>query len=339
MLSVTILVFFGCGNKEKSNISSDENHSVVSTPSTSNKKLIFLDSPQYGREAWMTDGSKEGTKLLKDINTQQTLGSNIERKMVSMGNTLYFIADDGIHGTELWKSNTAATTMVQDIHLGTSSSNISNLTKINGTLYFSTDNGNHGEELWKYDGTEAVMIKDISPGQESSNLSHFVNADGILYFTINTNSSTQLWKSEGLEASTVLVKEIRGGEMSPYIDNLTPVNGLLYFTVREDEHGRELWKSDGTAEGTSLEKDIRIGSESSNISSLTAVANTLYFTADDGTGKKLWKSYEGRTQLLADLDIRNPKQLTHVNGVYSLQLTVRHMEKNCGYIAYWVPYS
>ncbi len=317
ILSIPLLLFLGCGNQKKSNnsITLDENHSVTSTPTNRNKYLVFLDSPQYGLEPWMTDGTKEGTRLLKDINTKQTLGSKIERRMVNIGNTLYFIADDGIHGRELWKSNSTGTTMVQDIHVGTGSSNIFNLTKVNETLYFSADNGNDGAELWKYDGTEAVMVKDISTREESSSLSHFVDANGILYFTINNNTSTQLWKSEGVESSTVLVKEIRGGEVSPYIDNLTHVNDLLYFTVRDDEHGRELWKSDGTAEGTSLEKDIRIGSESSNISSLTAVANTLYFTADDGTGKKLWESHDGRTQLLGDLDVQNPKQLTNVNGV------------------------
>ena len=89
-----------------------------------------------------------------------------------MGGTLFFTADDGIHGRELWKSDgtKAGTVLVKDINPGGSGGydydGPYDLTDVGGTLFFTADDGTHGQELWKSDGTEAgtVLVKDINPG-------------------------------------------------------------------------------------------------------------------------------------------------------------------------------
>lgn len=63
---------------------------------------------------------------------------------------LYFAANDGAYGTELWESDgTASSTVrVADTNPGSGSSNPFGITHDGRPLYFRADDGSAGEELW-----------------------------------------------------------------------------------------------------------------------------------------------------------------------------------------------
>ena len=114
--------------------------------------------------------------------------STIRRESSAVvGGSVYFAANDGIHGYELWRSDGTAdgTVMVKDIRRGSKSSHPRHLTDVGGTLYFAAKDGSHGQELWKSDGTAdgTVMVKDIRPGSKSSHPRGLTDVEGTLYFT------------------------------------------------------------------------------------------------------------------------------------------------------------
>ena len=92
--------------------------------------------------------------------------------MTVVGSTLFFAASDGVHGTELWKSDgtAAGTVMVKDIYPGAVGSYPKNMANVNGTLFYQAFDPHGGYELFRSDGTSAgtYMVKDIYPGYTGS---------------------------------------------------------------------------------------------------------------------------------------------------------------------------
>jgi ELWxxDGT repeat protein len=123
-------------------------------------------------------------QLIKDI-ARGTEGS-APTELTIVDDILFFQANDGLNGRELWKSDgtAASTVLVKDINpmptttfaqaptgsdpVGWSSA--SYLTPLNRTLFFNADDGVHGRELWKSDGTTAgtTMVLDIATGGASA---------------------------------------------------------------------------------------------------------------------------------------------------------------------------
>jgi ELWxxDGT repeat protein len=158
-------------------------------------------------------------QMVLDINPG-IASSNLSR-MVAIGSTTYFSADDGVHGAELWKSDgtAAGTTLVKDINSGNSSADPIRLTNVNGTLVFTANDGTHGSELWKSDGTAAgtTLVKDIvSYGLIGSDPSSLTNVNGTLVFTAEDVNGRELWRSDGTAAGTTLVKDIYPGTHLEY---------------------------------------------------------------------------------------------------------------------------
>ena len=89
--------------------------------------------------------------MIKDINLS---GDANPENMTEVNGVLFFTADDGINGRELWKSDgtTDGTQMVKNINLW-GSTIFNELKSFNGLLFFKINNGN--EELWISNGTEA----------------------------------------------------------------------------------------------------------------------------------------------------------------------------------------
>ena len=224
-------------------------------------ELFFVAYTSYevSWELWKTDGTEQGTVLVKDIMPDRSETSS-PRFLTAVGNKLFFVADNFKFGIndELWVSDgtTSGTFLVKEINPGTEGSYPCNLINLNGVLYFSAFEPGTGYELWKSDGTSAgtEMVKDIEPGVQSGlqsgekagllGVSHFdvTKANGFLYFPATTGATgRELWKSDGTEAGTVMVKDLFPGPQSSDPEQVTAANGDIYFVAEDGTTGKELY--------------------------------------------------------------------------------------------------
>lgn len=273
-------------------------------------RVYFNGTGWNGAELFVTDGTRQGTYELKDINP---FGNSSPGWLTESNGILFFTANDGSNGTELWKSDgtDAGTIMIKDILLGSSGSDPEYLLDAgNGTIYFRATDEQFGEELWVSDGTAdgTHLVMDVNAGAEGSfPIPEIIFGQFLLFSADDGLHGREIWKTDGTEPGTSQVKDIAApGDSNP--GHMVEVMGVVYFAATEFETGRELWRTDGTEAGTRLVMDIaarEVREEASNPSNLWSGNTVLYFGADDGwSGNELWRSdgTESGTWMVSDLN-------------------------------------
>ena len=291
--------------------SSQEVDVNISLTMDEKKQLVKLSSYEHGQEPWISDGTPEGTYLLKDIGTE--LNGAFVKNITEVNGKIFFTATTPVSGEELYVSDgtEGGTTLVKDVTPGAAYKSLDNLTKVGDELFFTKDLGYYaGFELWKSDGTEegTLLVKAFSEesNYNKTELKSIYDFNGLAILSINESThNIELWKSDGTEGGTTLLKDIHTSSSS-YPEAFTHSSDTLYFRATSADEGSELYKSDGTPSGTVLVKDIYSGSASSTPQELAVVGDTLYFTAfsGDGTGHWIYKSdgSEVNTSKVVDFD-------------------------------------
>ncbi len=160
------------------------------------------------------------------------------------GGRLFFTADDGVHGRQLWKSNgtpegTRRLTSLSDAPP-------EELTRFKSRVFFLTF-GEAGP-LWKSNGTKNgtrnVAIEPDGVGNLVAVGDALVFSGTVLEFSLTgavPPHDTELWRSDGTAAGTQLVFDINPTDSSGPRD-LIAVGNAVYFTATDGVHGRELWR-------------------------------------------------------------------------------------------------
>lgn len=196
-----------------------------------NHLFFFTEDPCYGIELFVTDGTTDGTRLVKDIFPGESTSMGFPINFAAFQNELYFVANDGATGFEIWKSNgtVSGTNRITDFPLAYNSqysfSSPSQLTTAQNQLYFLTDNR---RQLWAINSTGSVDLiqsfNNNNSGQEittiiptSSNTTYFITSD------------LSIWKTDGTNQGTMLL-----GNLPININNGSYLNYFLPTIVNND---------------------------------------------------------------------------------------------------------
>jgi ELWxxDGT repeat protein len=243
-----------------------------------------------GGDELLTANDTSGASILKDIYPGINVSS--PREMTVLGTNVFFSANDGINGRELWKTDgtPAGTTLYLNLNTGAANSNPAEINVLGTSLTFVATHPTLGRELFKSNGVGSLtLLKDINTSGDS-NPTNCTVIGGLLYFSADKGTTGQeLWVSGGTTLSTTAIKDINPtGDSNP--SKFTQFGSTVFFIANDGTNGVELWKTDGTALGTVLVKNINPSGDS-NPDYLTVYNGKLYFTADNGTnGTELWVS-------------------------------------------------
>jgi ELWxxDGT repeat protein len=297
-----------------------------------NNSIVFkADDGTNGYELWKTDGTESGTFMLKNINTNSFgNGFSYSTPVFAKDDTyVYFLADDGVNGDELWKTDAiqnGVTGLVKNISQNNKSIEVKKIhydSFHKRLMFYAYDQSNSNYSLWISNGTEAgtIEIEDVKgvPSSGYGYEEYFVTLNNKTIFNGSSSvNGVELWSTTNSLHEVMLLRDLsysNSGNPSKFIN----VNGELFFNARKFENGTQLLKSNGTLEGTTNIVDINNKNVSIGVSSeMKSINETLFYSAHDGIhGFELWKSdgTKNGTKMVKDIYSGNTSSMKNHNEI------------------------
>jgi len=115
---------------------------------------FVANSASTGFELWKTDGTLVGTRLVKDIwkGAGNSASSRVRRSIKLTEDYIYFNANDGVFGFELWRTDGTATgtTLISDFSPGPDWSFMIPLAELGDSFYFMEGDRDRGYRLYSF---------------------------------------------------------------------------------------------------------------------------------------------------------------------------------------------
>eukprot|EP00501_MAST-03F_sp_TOSAG23-6_P001637 GSMAST32.ASY1.ANO1.1704.1 assembled CDS len=366
--------------------------------SKTTQRIDALKAMQALQEKGVTDLGDLGVdwrqRMVSDINpfnpssspswfVQYDASSSIDVRATNEAGRLYFSADDGIHGRELWRSDGTkdGTELVKDSYPGPESANPKFITPFNNKLYYS---GQGVDTTWMIGrGNSPTSNSPLSKTVDSDECNGWRKSDSHsdVWYAVSASTTWDPDRSYdcplGYHWATTAEADARFRTTSsdeegmrigtPYHDTVPYVywsrcgwkeySWGTYFRFKDsnktgsfkhagqsevrkviyddptttqfagivcllgnEQKGVELWETDGTWDGTRRVIDLYPGENSSDPSFLTVMGGHLYFSAKTfAHGSELWRSDGTRENTVLIEDIRlggvgsNPEYLVMLN--------------------------
>jgi ELWxxDGT repeat protein len=161
-----------------------------------------------GTNLWTSDGTGSGTYELPVLSTET---------IAAAGDRVVFRAADSTAGAELWVSDgtIGGTRLLRDIRNGTAGSQPSSMVRFGGLVYFRAADEVHGSEVWVTDGTAegTKLVADVNPGTGGSFPQEYTLAGEQLFFSGSTPAiGSELWVVPLSHAPRLAIGDVRVDE-------------------------------------------------------------------------------------------------------------------------------
>jgi ELWxxDGT repeat protein len=268
------IYFWGGGGIYRTNGTPNDPIKILNTgwqePAVMNNMIYFSansNGSNLGYELYSAAMTNSVITLIKDIFPGSS--SSYPTFLTAIDGKLYFNANDGVNGGEIWISDgtTGGTKMLKAISSYTYSTiHTSSFRPANGKVYFTGVNIDvTGTEIWETDGTEAgTKIYDLWPGS-LGNVVNFRDAQNELYLTGNDGQSgDELWKIGGPVTGVMENSKYESGL------NLYPNPTSGKFGVKcADKQANQVFNANGeltiTIESEDFPKEIDLSTKPSGI--------------------------------------------------------------------------
>lgn len=271
-----------------------------------NGVLYFsANNGQQGSELWKLDtAGTAGPVMVKDIRPGAQGNLNENLAFAEYNGKLYFSADNGVNGKELWVSDgtAAGTVLLADIDTG-SRTNQSN----------------------------QQVPNDSQPY-------YFAKANGLLYFTASTSiTGRELWRTDGTTAGTRLVSDAVYGPVAESPLEITAFKSAVYYTGADVTGARELrtlvednsFQLSVTVNGAPIEIPNLVGVETDGSKGAYYTLNNSGLIFLNGTGQKLggffdmWRTDAGQAGENANAFLSSTRLMgSTTDGQHTVQMFV-----------------
>ncbi|WP_067149493.1 T9SS type A sorting domain-containing protein [Pseudotamlana agarivorans] len=237
-----------------------------------------------GKELWVSDGTPEGTVLVKDLDGSSD-SSNPEH-FFELNNKLYFQAQDFAQNS--YNFFTTDGTEAGTVSLGNNFQGGAPIVIGNKAYmrsFFLDANNNFLGIYYEFDGTTFQALPDSGTGEVKAGSSYIALDNNSILFNMTytvagTSVGQELYMYNITNQSYTLIKNFDDGPGDSNLYHFTKLGDDVYF-----EYDSDLWVTDGTTGGTT---PIASASAINDIGEIYAWGGKLYFEGDDGNNDQLW---------------------------------------------------
>ena len=204
---------------------------------TINEEVFYLADENGTSQLMMYNLSSRQSVSIDGINSGGD-AFNGDTTFATIGSKLFFSADDGNYGEELWMYDLQMniTARVMDINPGTYSSHPSEFGVVNQTLFFSAETVNHGTELWSHNPANASTwrVTDLNPLSGDSSPECLNVLDGHVFFLADNGvNGREFWIHTPANGSTNMIADINPGAGHAWSGNDCMYNNIQQYHVHK----------------------------------------------------------------------------------------------------------